>query len=192
MRVNWTKTSSVTDDKVVYKGRYGLIHMEHVSHPDGNHTYWLYTLSNGRRNTILRVSENPKGPDQINAKERCEWLGAVLDNLMAFDPLPAELLFSSILKLKNKPAPTKSLIVDGITISRVYHYQGPRGNSLYKVFSVMNHTAESYVTMVGYRNIFTGEEYCRPVAEFTPEKYSLMAIGSNIPNPHNFLFKTNK
>lgn len=190
MRVIWSKVNKVTDSQVIYRARYGIVHMEHAYDLDGNHTYWLYTLASGRRNTLVRVYDNPKGPDQIDARARCEFIGSCLDNYLDFEKLPVELKEGSIVKLDKRPVPARTNTVDGLMINRVYRYEGSRGEAFYRVFSVMNTTAESWGNLVGYRNIFTGDDYGRPITEFTPEKYQLLGINTVIPNPHDFKIKT--
>lgn len=190
MRVNWSKVNRVTDNRVVYQGRYGLVHMEHSHDLNGNHSYWLYLLSSGRRTTLVRVQDNPRGPDQIDARARCEFIAACLDNYLDFERIPAELVETSIVKLDKRPTPTKTTTVDGLLINRVYKYAGGRGEAFYRVFTVMNASAESWTNLVGYRNIFTGEDYGRPIDEFSPAKYQLLGLNTIVPNPHDFKIKT--
>lgn len=190
MRVIWSKVNKLADDRIVYSGRYGLIHMEHSYDLSGNHTYWLFTLSNGRRNTLVRVTNNPKGPDQIDARARCEFIGSCLDNYLDFERIPLELSEGSVVKVERRPTPNKINDIDGIFVNRVYQYNGERGTAYYRIFSVMNTTAESWENLVGYRNIFTGDDYGRPVSEFTPAKYKLLPLTTVISNPHDFKVKT--
>ncbi len=190
MRVIWSKANKLTDTRVIYRARYGIIHMEHAYDLDGNHTYWLYTLSSGRRITLVRVYDNPKGPDQIDARARCEFIASCLDNYLDFEKLPIELKEGSIVKLDKRPMPTKTNTVEGLMINRVYCYNGSRGVAYYRVFSVMNTSAESWGNLVGYRNILTGDDYGRPIEEFTPDKYQLLGLNTVIPNPNDFKIKT--
>lgn len=190
MRVIWSKVNKLSEDRVVYSGRYGVIHMEHSYDLSGNHTYWLFTLSSGRRNTLVRVTNNPKGPDQIDARARCEFIGSCLDNYLDFERIPVELAGSSIVKLERRPLPNKLNDIDGIFVNRVYQYTGERGVAYYRVFSIMNNAAESWENLIGYRNIFTGDDYGRKVSEFTPTKYKLLPLTTVIPNPHDFKVKT--
>ena len=190
MRVNWSQKRE--NGQVVYTGRYGLIHFEYVVLSNGNVPYAAYIRSSGKRIPIVKVVDNPEGAEQIDAQTRLEFIGACLDNYLVFDLLPVEKQSSSIVNMDRKPAPTRLTEILGLFVNRTYLYDGSRGKHFYRVYSIMNLSPknDSRDILVGYRDIFTGEEWGCVIDKFLPEKYKLVPIGTIVEPPHDFKHST--
>ena len=190
MRVNWNQKRE--NGQVIYTGRYGLIHFEYAVLSNGNVPYAAYIRSSGKRIPIVKVVENPEGVEQIDAQARLEFIGACLDNYLAFDLLEVEKQSSSIVNWDRKPAPNRLNEILGLFVNRTYLYDGDRGKHFYRVYSIMNHSPknDSRDILVGYRDIFTGEEWGCVIDKFAPGKYKLVPIGTIVEPPHDFKHST--
>lgn len=190
MRVNWNQRRE--NGQVIYTGRYGLIRFEYTMQNDGHVPYIAYIRSNGKRIPIIKVVENPSGPQQVDAQSRLEFIGACLDNYLMFDLLDVEKQASSTVNFERKPNPTRVNEILGLFVNRTYLYDGPRGKHYYRVYSIMNHSPknESRDILVGYRDIFTGDEWGCVLDKFSPEKYKLVTIGTLVESPHDFKHST--
>lgn len=190
MRVVWGQKRQ--NGISVYSGRYGLIHFEYSFQPDGNIPYTIYLRSSGRRLPLFKVTHNPKGPNQIDARARCEFIGACLDNYLSFDLLDVEKHETSKVDLERKPVPYRLNEVCGLFVNRTYLYEGGRGKHYYRVYSIMNNSPknDSREILVGYRDIFTGEEWGCAVTKFTPEKYRVLPLDTKVDAPHDFTIST--
>ena len=190
MRVNWNQKRE--NGQVVYTGRYGLIHFEYTVKSDGQVPYAAYIRSSGKRIPIIKVVDNPEGEDQIDAQARLEFIGACLDNYLLFDLLNVEKLSSSIVNLDRRPLPNRLNEILGLFVNRTYLYDGGRGKHFYRVYSIMNNSPknDSRDILVGYRDIFTGEEWGCVIDKFSSEKYKVVAIGTNVEAPHDFKHTT--
>lgn len=185
MKIQWTVTP--TGNRTKFSAHSGLIRATYWADEDGkNYPYEIYVRSGGRRKIILRV-ENNHGASQVNAKARCEFLLACLDNNLAFEFLDIEEVRhpGTVYQPDNIPVPPKFYDVDGLLVGRVYrHHAG----DFYRVILITNRGVEKpgWVKTVCYRNILTGVEFSRPFVEFTKERYTLVPLQSVIPAKHNF------
>ncbi len=190
MRVVWSQKRE--NGQITYSARYGLIHFEYKAEADGNLPYIVWIRSSGRRITLLQVVHNPAGPEQIDVRARCEFIGACLDNYLSFELLDIEKHETSKVDLERKPQPGRVNEVCGLFINRTYVYNGSRGTHYYRVYSIMNNSPknDSREILVGYRDIFSGDEWGCAVEKFTPEKYQLLRVDTKVVAPHDFKLLT--
>lgn len=186
MKIQWTVTEE--HNRVKFTGHAGLIRATYWNEGNGrNFPYEIYVRSGGRRKIILRVENNPKGPDLIDAKTRCEFLLASFDNNLSVDFLSIEepRHNGTIYQPDNIPGAPKFYDVDGILIGRIYqHHAG----EYYRVILITNRGVEKpgWTKTVCYRNILTGSEFSRPFDEFTPDRYTLIDVHSKMSAKTDF------
>lgn len=186
MKIQWTVTEE--GNRVKFTAHAGLIRATYWNEGNGsNYPYEIYVRSGGRRKIILRVENNPKGPDLIDAKTRCEFLLASYDNNLDVDFLSIEKpqYPGTIYQPDNIPNAPKFYDVDGVLIGRVYqHHSG----DYYRVILITNRGVEKpgWVKTVSYRNIITGAEFSRPFDEFTPDRYTLLPLNTKMVPKHDF------
>lgn len=186
MKIQWSVREE--GNRVKFTAHAGLIRATYWNEGNGrNFPYEIYVRSGGRRKVILRVENNPKGPDLIDAKTRCEFLLASYDNNLAFDFLSIEETRHSgtIYQPDNIPGVPKFFDVDGVLIGRVYrHHAG----EYYRVILITNRGVDKpgWVKTVCYRNILTGAEFSRAFDEFTSDRYTLIDVQSKMSPKTDF------
>lgn len=190
MKIQWTIADDI-DGRIKYTAHLGLIRATYWNVNNGeNFPYEIYIRSGGRRKIILRVENNLAGPKLIDAKSRCEFLLICLDNFLGYEPLHCEMPQhqGTIYQPDNIPTVPRFYHVDGLYINRIYqHHSG----SYYRLVLITNRQSDNanWPKTACYRNIFTGAEWSRPFAEFTEERYKLVAPFTKVETDVSFLRK---
>lgn len=188
MKINWTLTDENGETR--YVARLGSIHARFwVCQKTHTCRYEIFFKHGGKRRIILQVFDNPiHQPKTIDARLRCEYILVCLDNNLRFNLLPIEKEGRGSVWSPDKIPPTPKFFreIEGISIGRVYrHYKG----GLYRIIMIGNAGLNNpdWPVTIGYRDIITGQEYCRARSEFTSDKYTLVPINEVIDTGLTFI-----